>query len=85
MIRSLVLGALLLSALSGCASRRENVNPSKKTTVRQAEKRSWEQGAAAAYRRLDRAADAVGQVLYPPLYVAAFPLWFLSGFGGSGR
>lgn len=35
-------------------------------------------GMHTAYRRIDRAADAVGQVLYPPLAIVAFPLWFLS-------
>lgn len=85
MLRSLLLSVLLVSTPGGCANRRETVSSPKHPVGQHVEKQSWEQEAAAAYRKFDRAADAVGQVLYPPLYVAAYPLWFLSGFGGSGR
>ena len=62
MIRSVIL-VILVSMLGGCAHHRADAK---------------RQESSSAYQRLDRAADAVGQVLYPPLYLAAFPLWFLS-------
>jgi len=63
MVRSVILGLAMLSLLSGCAHHRSETKRSESSSV---------------YRRIDRAADAVGRILYPPLYLAAFPLWFLS-------
>ena len=58
------------------------VNPA---DFQQTEKRLREEVAAAVFQRIDRMTDAVGRVMYPPLYVAAFPLWALCGGGAIGR
>ena len=38
-----------------------------------------------AHHVFDRAAVYAGPVIYPVLYVAAFPVYVLTGFGSGGR
>lgn len=81
MVRSLILGLVFLTPL-GCAAAdtgrgSQNVPP--------VENRSRSSHWTAAYGKVDRFADGIGRVLYPPLFVVAFPLWALSGFGASGK
>ncbi len=86
MVRSLILGVVLVTLLGGCATAgRGGISPPETAKVRHVEKSSWGDQLAAAHGTVDRFADGVGRVLYPPLFVAAFPLWVLSGFGGTGR
>lgn len=82
MVRVLILGLVLLTSLGGCATA-EGGRVSQ--NVRPVDNRSWSSHWAAAYGKVDRVADGVGRVLYPPLFVVAFPLWALSGFGASGK
>ena len=82
MVRVLILGLVLLTTLGGCAS---PDGGSVSQNVRPVENRSRSGHWASAYGKMDRAADGVGRILYPPLFVVAFPLWALSGFGASGK
>ena len=82
MVRVLILGLVLLTTLGGCAS---PDGGSVSQNVRPVANRSWSSHWASAYGKMDRAADGIGRILYPPLFVVAFPLWALSGFGASGK
>ena len=86
MVRSLILGVALLTPLGGCAAADcGRVSQPNAAKVRHVEDRSWSDQWTAAYGKVDRFTDGVGRILYPPLFVAAFPLWALSGFGASGK
>ena len=86
MVRSLILGVALLTQLGGCAAPDcGHVSQPNASKVGQAENRSWSNQWAAAYGKMDRFADGVGRVLFPPLFVAASPLWVLCGFGASSK